>query len=314
MTSAPAGSDRPPVSVVIATYNRASLLPRAIASVLAQRGVELELIVVDDGSTDGTPAMLQEIRDPRLVVLRQDNRERGVARNVGVSAATSPYVAFLDSDDVWAHDHLAVLLDAAAADPEAALLHTRAQLHDDRRSRVLGHLPQAEPTGDRFRWLLSGNGIALSSAMVVRATFLAVGGFVEDRSMQRAEDWELWIRLAAIAPVRYVEAETATIHFHGANSVLDGDRNAAALREAMARVLAHPRVTVDRCAADAVAGFTRAIVRARVDAGQRPEAFREVIRSLRYYPGALTAPGMLRAVAAAAVREPAVPLRDEDSR
>jgi GT2 family glycosyltransferase len=90
----------PAASVIIPAYNRADLLAQAMESVLAQTMADLELIVVDDGSTDNTPAVLASYGD-KLIALRQDNAGPGAARNAGIARAAGRYVCFLDSDDLW---------------------------------------------------------------------------------------------------------------------------------------------------------------------------------------------------------------------
>ena len=108
------------ITVVIPTHNRAQLMPKTLRSVLRQRGVELEVVVVDDGSSDATPEILQRIRDPRVRWLRHEEPQ-GVAnaRNLGFVAVDTPWVAFTDDDDLWAPDKLACQLAARRAAPWA---------------------------------------------------------------------------------------------------------------------------------------------------------------------------------------------------
>jgi glycosyltransferase involved in cell wall biosynthesis len=110
------------VSVVIPTYNRAHLLPASLASVLGQEGVDLEVVVVDDGSTDGTAARLAELRDPRLRVVVGEHAGIAVARNRGIAAASAPLIAFHDSDDVALPGRLAVPVEYLRAHPDIDLV------------------------------------------------------------------------------------------------------------------------------------------------------------------------------------------------
>ena len=104
------------MAVVIPTRNRWPLLRTALAGALAQRGVNVHVVVVDDGSSDGTSALLAALDEPRLTVLRQDEGQGvAVARNRGLAEVSAPWVAFLDDDDVWAPGHLAAMLDAVHA-------------------------------------------------------------------------------------------------------------------------------------------------------------------------------------------------------
>ena len=113
--SAPSGAtDRVRFSVVIPTYNREGTLPRAIASVLAQTAADIEIVVVDDGSTDNTAAVARAIDDPRVTYVGQPNRGVSAARNAGAAVATGEFLVFLDSDDELLPDAIATLEAAAA--------------------------------------------------------------------------------------------------------------------------------------------------------------------------------------------------------
>ena len=108
-------NDEPDISVVVATYNRRQVLPRAIASVLAQGTVRFELIVVDDASRDGTPQYLASLKDPRIrVIVAERNGGPSAVRNLGLKAARAGIVAFLDSDDAYRPHRLTVPLAAFA--------------------------------------------------------------------------------------------------------------------------------------------------------------------------------------------------------
>ena len=118
------------VSVVIAAYNQASWLAQAIDSVRAQTFADWELVIVDDGSTDDTPAVVARAEDARIVYVRQARAERAAARNRGIAASTGRLVAFLDADDLWRPEKLARQVAALAADPAAGLCYTIARFID----------------------------------------------------------------------------------------------------------------------------------------------------------------------------------------
>lgn len=111
----------PLFSIILPTYNRADTLGRALDSIRAQREQDWELVLVDDGSTDGTQALLQRYDDPRLRVLRQENRGVSHARNAGLAAARGQLISFLDSDDEWPPHHLALMAAFFAAHPDEHL-------------------------------------------------------------------------------------------------------------------------------------------------------------------------------------------------
>jgi len=185
----PAVSDKAPtVSVVIPTYQRRELVKRAVASVLAQTYRDFELIVIDDGSTDGTGEALAPLGDS-IRYEWQPNRGLSAARNAGLRLARGSIVAFLDSDNRWLPDHLAVITRALDEHPDAVLAVTVPWMsHQNEASavRLMEPLPK----------LLIGNYVApVSGAALRRETLAAVGGF--DESMRFIEDNDLWLRVAA---------------------------------------------------------------------------------------------------------------------
>jgi glycosyltransferase involved in cell wall biosynthesis len=182
---------RPQVSVVIPTRDRWGLLSRSLKGALAQRGVSIEIIVVDDGSTTEAPGWVSQ--DPRVVVFRRDV-SRGVAhaRNTGIERANGDWIAFLDDDDLWAPGKLRAQLDrAAAADfVYSAAVVVDAQLEPMRLLRPPG-------AGELRESIAVQNAIpAGQSNVLARATLVReLEGFDERLSM--SADWEMWIRLAA---------------------------------------------------------------------------------------------------------------------
>jgi glycosyltransferase involved in cell wall biosynthesis len=184
----------PEVSVVLPTRNRAGLLRGALASVLSQRGVDLEVIVVDDASDDATAETVSAVGDPRVRLLRQEWR-MGVARarNRAVEDARAPWLAFLDDDDLWAPDRLRTHLDAATADGATVVYGGRIVVDAQRRpiSAVLPEAPADVPA--LLRW---GNVLGSPSGVMATATAVrAAGGF--DVRLSALADWKLWLQLAA---------------------------------------------------------------------------------------------------------------------
>jgi glycosyltransferase involved in cell wall biosynthesis len=202
------------ISVVIPTRDRAQIVLNTVNLTLDQRDVELELIVVDDGSSDGTGEALEALGDRRVTVLR-NAASRGVAhaRNRGIERATQPWIAFLDDDDRWSPDKLRVQLDLARAE-DADFVYT-AGLAVAADGRVLWWSPAFAPAELR-QGIRSRNLVFAGSSNVLARTELLrrLGGF--DESLHHIADWDLWIRLteagrAAACPealVAYVVHET----------------------------------------------------------------------------------------------------------
>ncbi len=185
------------VTVVVPTRNRRALLMETLQSVFRQTAVELQVVVVDDGSTDGTADALACLPDRRLKVLRH-SVPGGVARarNAGIEAATGEWIAFLDDDDLWAPTKLQTQLEAVARERSSYAYSAVAVI--DAHGHLLEVLSPVQP--DRLlRGLLEYSAIpAGASNVVARATLVRdVGGF--DERLSQLCDWDLWIRLAAVA-------------------------------------------------------------------------------------------------------------------
>jgi glycosyltransferase involved in cell wall biosynthesis len=188
------------VSVVIPTYQRAALLSRALESVRRQTRPAGEVIVVDDGSTDGTGEMVRG-EFPWARYLRQENAGVSAARNLGLAAARGDWIALLDSDDAWRPDKLERQLAALAAEPEERICHTdEIWIRDGR--RVNPRRRHVKRGGWIFRYCLPLCAISPSAALIHRSVFDRVGMF--DEALPACEDYDLWLRITARYPVLLV--------------------------------------------------------------------------------------------------------------
>jgi glycosyltransferase involved in cell wall biosynthesis len=204
------------ISVVIPTFNQARYLGEAIDSALAQLRKPLEVIVVDDGSTDETPAVLERYGAP-VRVIRQQNGGVAAARNAGVAAARGEYVAFLDSDDVWHPRKLFRQMLRFDVDPALGLVHCGAEWFDDATGRSLGiDLDGGEGWIAAELLRLERTVIAAggSSPMLPRRVLNEAGGY--DARLRVAEDWELSFRVARRYRVAYVPEVLVRYRVHGA--------------------------------------------------------------------------------------------------
>jgi glycosyltransferase involved in cell wall biosynthesis len=210
----------PEVSVVLATHDQGRWLDEAIASVRAQTLADWELLVVDDGSTDDTPAIAARhaAADARIRVLAGPRVERCRARNRGIAEARAPLVAFLDGDDAWAPGKLARQRDALAAAPDAAFCWTVTRVVDAEGRPLPERKPKHGLGADAFATLARGNVLILSSVMARRDAVLRAGGFDPALATLGCEDWDLWLRLARDAPAVGVDAELTRYRRHGDNT------------------------------------------------------------------------------------------------
>jgi glycosyltransferase involved in cell wall biosynthesis len=193
----------PRVGVVIATYNYGRYIAAAVESVFAQTFRDLELIVVDDGSTDDSLKILGAYSaDRRLRVIRLDHVGQSRAKNAGVAAARAPFIAFLDADDVWHAEKLQLQLALFDAKPELGVVYTRRTLIDE-----AGHdRPYRQPQlyrGNVLSHMFQENFVCFSSAMVRRTVLEHIGWF--DPSADLAIDYDLWMRAASHYEFDYVD-------------------------------------------------------------------------------------------------------------
>jgi GT2 family glycosyltransferase len=202
----------PRVSVIIPTRDRPELTAEAVASVLAQSWTDLELVVVDDGSTDATADHVEaRFRDSRLRVVRQVHLGVSAARNRGVRETSGEWVAFLDSDDLWLPPKVERQLAAADEPPGSAACHTEEVWY--RRGRWANpRKAHAKRGGWIFPSCLPLCIISPSSILLRRSVFEALGGF--DETFPACEDYDLWLRLTAAHPVLLL-SERLTVKRNG---------------------------------------------------------------------------------------------------
>lgn len=184
------------ISVILPTYNRAYILTRAIESVLSQSHKNLELIVVDDGSTDGTSSVVDEIQDERIrYVKAEKNQGAAAARNVGLQYATGNYVAFQDSDDYWRPDKLRLQMKELKEMDAGFCYHKIRYDFGEGRSAILPdeRITVSEKRGDIYAQLLYENMVDCPALLVRRECLEEVGGF--DPGLKALEDYDLALRL-----------------------------------------------------------------------------------------------------------------------
>ena len=178
------------ISVIIPTFNREQFLKKAIGSVLSQAYQDFELVIVDDGSRDNTQALIP----PGAKYIRQENKGPASARNIGIKNSTRPFIAFLDSDDWWDADKLALQLDAMLAEPDYPVSHTDEIWY--RGGKLLNQKKKHEKHhGYIFDKCISLCSVSMSTVMIKRGLFNDIGFF--DESLPCCEDYDFWLRASA---------------------------------------------------------------------------------------------------------------------
>lgn len=197
----------PAFTVVMPAFNAERTIAASIRSILGQTRDDFELIVVNDGSTDGTADVARRFTDdPRVRVLDQENGGPGAARNHGIAAGSAPYVSLLDSDDLWLPTYLEAMGAALDAAPAAGFAYTDAWVLDDASGRIgkktaMAYqdppMPPPDDPHDFLRLLLTRRNFVFTSTTLRRSALEDAGPFIVPATPSGAEDYELWLRIVA---------------------------------------------------------------------------------------------------------------------
>ncbi|WP_264983006.1 glycosyltransferase family 2 protein [Pseudodesulfovibrio portus] len=196
------------VSIILPTYNRSGFIGKALDSVLAQTHDNWECVIIDDGSTDDTEAVLSAYDDPRFVRLRQENQGVSGARNTGIAACTGEVVALLDSDDEWMPTKLAVQLDYMRTNNYEISQTEEIWIRGGR--RVNQPARYAKPEGWFFDKSLEMCLISPSCTMFTRSALERIGPF--DVDLPSCEDYDMWLRACLDYPVGLVREKLTIKH------------------------------------------------------------------------------------------------------
>jgi glycosyltransferase involved in cell wall biosynthesis len=248
--------------VVVPTHDRRRLLLQTLGSILRQRGVTFEVLVVDDGSCDGTADLVAGLRDGRVRLLRND-RPQGVAaaRNQGIAEAAGEWLGFCDDDDLWAPDKLARQLQAARQTGREWVYGGAVRIDADQ--RIVSGTPPPAPE-ELARKIADFNVMpgGCSNAMASRAVLAAVGPF--DDGYKHFADWDLWIRLARRGLPAWVPSPLTGYRIHGGNKSLD----VAGMMADLKRIQDRHHTSVD------MAAFCHYLAWLFLRAGRRRQALR----------------------------------------
>ena len=292
------------ISVVVPTYNRGAAIEPTLNSVLAQTTPVLEILVVDDGSTDGTGDWVKDhyAHEPRVRVISQSNGGVAAARNRGLEAVRGEFVAFLDHDDRWHPDKLRLQLELMQQRPEVGVVYSLWQQVSEDGEIIPGHeARQVEadwnlPEGEIFFTLIKRNFLISMSVPLVRTALVReVGGF--DPATVPCDDYDLWLRLSRKTQFAYVREVLVFYQYHQNQQSRDEVKMWHATRSAQIKhwksVLHRPKALWFMLA---YGYFLRTIdpyyFRARyaIAASRWQEVLRQVVRCCLRHPLALLTP------------------------
>ncbi|MEW6608546.1 MAG: glycosyltransferase [bacterium] len=203
------------ISIIIPTYNAENFLPQAINSVVEQTYQDIEIIVVDDGSTDNTKRIIEPFMD-KIYYIYKDNGGPASARNVGIKSSKGEYIAFLDADDIWLPQKLELQINLFQQCQEIDWIHTNLVLIDES-GNVIGIRKLTEIlSGSIFKILFMENWVLTSSVMMKRECLKIIGNFDETLSVN--QDYDLWLRLSHYYKCGYLEQPLVKYRIHHAQN------------------------------------------------------------------------------------------------
>lgn len=210
------------IAVIIPAFNAEKFIKEAINSVLSQKIIPNEIIIVDDGSTDGTANIVNSFSNT-IKYIYQQNSGSAKARNVGLKNTTSDLVAFLDADDYWDQDHLLTMHSAFIDNPDAGLIYCEKKWVDESGSPIINHDKNINlPAGWIFNQLFEANHISSASVVVARReAIVEVGYFDESSDMRNAQDYQLWLRMSAKFEILSLPQKTVNYRRHTLNRTKD---------------------------------------------------------------------------------------------
>lgn len=279
------------VAVIIPAFKSSRFLGEALHSVFAQTLPPAEIIVVDDGSPEDEEAVVAPYLD-RVTYVRKDNGGPGSARNLGVALTCSPLIAFLDADDLWEPQKLRTQVAFMRQNPKTLLVGADAWEFGEgvplRRWSRTGERQGAPKLG--LEDLVAKNGLPTLTVMLRREAFERLGGFSEDRALIAVEDYDLWLRMAEIGTLGYVDEPLARYRRRGAS--LSGTRR---FLEGVSQVLTRliqrnpERPELLALARKRRAGLFLDFARELQDRGHSKESFSAILKSLALVPSDLKA-------------------------
>lgn len=281
----------PKVSVVVPTFNYGRFLPQSLESIVQQNYQDFEVIVVDiqAGSTDDTRAVIESFQTEHPGRIRyecQDGKGLSNARNTGIRVSEGELIAFLDADDLWMPQKLAMQVGALETHPDAAMVYTDVEYFWDETDELLKKYQSEQISGDEgiLRQLLFENIIATPTPLVRRWVFERVGYF--DESLVACEDWDMWLRIAAKFEIIRLTVPLARnrIHSMRMSATVDFDRQHRSAHIVLNRAFESMPERLKGLRSHSLARNSYRYGRRWLISGNASRARRLLFESLRLYP------------------------------
>ncbi len=273
------------MSVIVPSYNMARYLPKSVPSALAQTYTNLEVVIVDDGSSDDTAQVVRQWdKDPRVRLHRQPNGGLSHARNQGIAHSKGPFIALLDADDIWMPQKLALQMALFKDRPQVGVVFSNYERMNDNEERMpMG--PTTMYRGKVSGRLLVENFVPASSAVVRRECFERCGGF--EVELKTGEDYEMWLRLSAHTEFDFVPEPLMRYRIWGGQMSRDYRGRFETAIRVMQRFLDRNPGVVDKAVVNEAWAHTYT-GRGNVTLWRgkdRPAALRDYLRALSLVPG-----------------------------
>ncbi len=257
-------------------FNAGEYIAEAINSVISQTFYNWELIIVNDGSTDNTRKIADKftLNDERIILINQQNKRLGAARNAGITAAQGKWIAFLDADDIWVNDKLEKQLSAAKLEPDAGVIFSDGfTFYDDNKENAV---PYGTKTGlissdAIYKLEYEGNYIPVLSVMVKKAHLDEIGLQDENPYIYGCEDWDYWLRLA-IHGTSFYGMEDRLFYYRKHSSNMSNDNNLMNLAKATVFIKNFKKELLTRAEISRIAGFVNIVICSFVKIGKTKEA------------------------------------------
>ncbi len=228
------------VTIIIPAYNQGQYLAQAIESCLNQSYTHIEVIVVDDGSTDNTREVALSFKSPKVKYIYKPNGGLSSARNAGIRAASGEYLSFLDSDDIFLPEKISLLMDKFVTNPLLGFVAGHALLIDQRGRIIPKKFETALPTP--IQNLLFGNPFHVGSVMIKKKWQEKIGYF--DETLRSYEDWDFWLRLAIAGCIMdVIPVPVSEYRFHTGQMTRNGEQMTAANLAVLEKTFANPNLS-----------------------------------------------------------------------